>query len=87
MLYEVITRDNTPSQNRMQAIRGFIKRAPEMPVTQELAETASEEAEIAVITVRRDAGETADRKIKDDFLLTEMEVNNMKTITSAFQST
>jgi len=85
-IYSDYIRDNTPSQNRMQAIRGFIKRAPEMPVTQELAETASEEAEIAVITVRRDAGETADRKIKDDFLLTEMEVNNMKTITSAFQS-
>ena len=79
-------KENTPEQNRMRAIRGFIKRAAEMPLNLELADSASDKADIAIITIRRNSGETADREIEDDFLLTETEVNNMKTITSAFHA-
>ena len=42
--------ENTPKQNSLQAIRGFIKRAAEMHVSLELAEKASDKADIARIT-------------------------------------
>ncbi|WP_340112947.1 beta-glucosidase [Maribellus mangrovi] len=85
-IYSDYIKENTPKQNMMRAIRGFINRAVEMPVSKELAETISEKADIAVITIRRNSGETADRKIDGDFNLTETEKNNIENITSTFHA-
>ncbi len=85
-VYTDYIKENTPKQNMMRAIRGYIKRAEEMSVSPDLAEAISEKADIAVITIRRNSGETADRKIEDDFNLTETEKNNIKNITRAFHA-
>ncbi|WP_163323335.1 beta-glucosidase [Draconibacterium mangrovi] len=85
-VYTDYIKENTPKQNMMRAIRGYIKRAVEMPVNEDLAKEISEKADIAVITIRRNSGETADRKIEDDINLTETERNNIKNITNAFHA-
>ena len=41
---------------------------------------------ITVITIRRNSGETADRKIEDDINLTETERSNIENITNAFHA-
>ncbi len=76
--------ENTPEQNRMQAIRGRIRRAAEMPVDMSLADKISNEAEVGVITIRRVSQESADLDVNKDFVLSETEKNNIKTITTAF---
>ncbi|WP_167618181.1 beta-glucosidase [Maribellus sediminis] len=85
-VYTDYIKENTPKQNMMRAIRGYIKRAVEMPVNEDLAKEISEKADIAVITIRRNSGETADRKIEDDINLTETERNNIENITNAFHA-
>jgi len=84
--YTNFIQENTPKQNMMDAIRGRIKRAAEMPVTKEFAEMIADNAEVALITIRRNSGETEDRKIERDFNLTETEVGNIETITKAFHA-
>lgn len=46
---------------------------PEMPVSRQAIENQSNEADIAIITLGRQAGEGSDRKEIDDFNLTEVE--------------
>lgn len=84
--YADYIQENTPQQIFMQELRGRIKRAPEMPVTKDLAEKISHNADMAIITIRRTSEESADRKVEDDFNLTETEKNNIKNISSAFHS-
>ncbi|MDX8341159.1 glycoside hydrolase family 3 C-terminal domain-containing protein [Draconibacterium sp. IB214405] len=85
-VYTDYIKENTPKQNMMRAIRGYIKRAVEMPVNEDLAKEISEKADIAVITIRRNSGETADRKIEDDINLTDTERSNIENITNAFHA-
>lgn len=83
-VYSTYISDNTPEQNMLQAIRGRIKRAPEMPVDNDLAKKIADKADIAIFTIRRTSEESADRKIENDFTLSETERNNIETITKAF---
>ena len=85
-VYNDYIKVNTPEQVMMQAIRGRIKRAIEMPVGQDFAERISNKAEIAIITICRTSEESADRKIENDFNLTETEKNNIENISKAFRS-
>ncbi len=84
--YRSYIEENTPEQNMMQAIRGRIKRAPEMPVPSELAQAIADNADIAIITLRRTSEESADRKIENDFTLSETERTNIETVTKAFHA-
>ncbi|WP_163718505.1 beta-glucosidase [Mangrovibacterium lignilyticum] len=85
-VYSNYIKENTPKQNMMDAIRGRIKRATEMPVNPEFADEVSDNADVAIITIRRNSGETEDRNIDGDFNLTETEIGNIETITKAFHS-
>ncbi len=85
-VYNDYIQKNTPIQILMQEVRGRIKRAPEMNVTSEFAEEISNDADVAIITIRRTSEESVDRKIKDDFNLSEIELSNIKNISAAFHS-
>jgi beta-glucosidase len=42
--------------------------------------------DVAIITIGRTSGEFADRKVKDDYLLNELEKNNIKILSEAFHA-
>jgi beta-glucosidase len=58
----------------------------EMIVSNADAKKYATENDVAIITIGKSSGEFADRKIKDDYLLTDIEHNNIKTISQAFHA-
>lgn len=85
-VYEDYILSNTPSTGRVDLIRGRKNRAKEMEINLDLIESMAEVNDYAILTISRISGETKDRMIQDDFNLTELEVNNMKAITSRFHA-
>jgi beta-glucosidase len=59
---------------------------PPIPYTPEELEQIANEAELAIITIGRNAGEGGDRVEKDDFLLTESEQELITNACNAFQN-
>ena len=57
---------------------------PEMTIGREAVDAASEGADIAVLTLSRQAGEGGDRHLEGDFLLTEGERQMLADISEAF---
>ena len=57
---------------------------PEMTIGREAIEAASEGADIAILTLSRQAGEGGDRHLEGDFLLTEGERQMLADISEAF---
>ncbi len=57
---------------------------PEMPVSRSLVDRQAGEADIAIITIGRQAGEGSDRKEADDFNLTDVEQQLISDVCSAF---
>ena len=57
---------------------------PEMTIDREAIDAASEGADIAILTLSRQAGEGGDRHLEGDFLLTERERQMLAAITEAF---
>jgi beta-glucosidase len=57
---------------------------PQLIPSQELADQAGRESDIAIITIGRNGGEGADRVEKDDFLLTAQEQSMIRAVTDAF---
>lgn len=58
----------------------------EMSIPEDLLKNAVSNSDIAVISIGRNAGEGADRKIKDDYYLSEQELAFIKSISSAFHA-
>jgi beta-glucosidase len=58
----------------------------EMPVDADLAGKMADAGDIALITIGRNAGEGKDRKVDNDFNLSDLEKSNLKTISQAFQA-
>ncbi len=52
----------------------------------ELINKTSETADIAIITIGRNSGETADRKVKDDFLLSKSEITMIENTCKIYHS-
>ena len=52
----------------------------------ELIKKTSETADIAIITIGRNSGETADRKVKDDFLLSKSEIDMINNTCEIYHS-
>lgn len=69
---------------------GFMRgrpRAAEMEVTAELAAQAADEADIALITIGRNSGESRDRQAEPgDFYLTDQEKAMIQTVVQAFDA-
>lgn len=57
---------------------------PEMPVSRNLVERVSNETDIALITIGRQAGEGSDRRLADDFNLTEVERQLISDVCEAY---
>ncbi|MBY0480229.1 MAG: glycoside hydrolase family 3 C-terminal domain-containing protein [Chitinophagaceae bacterium] len=87
ILYQNYTKTNEPKQTDMlAAMMGAKKKAPEMPVDALLAEKMAKQSNIAFITIGRNSGEGSDRKIDNDFNLTDTEIKNIKLISEAFHA-
>jgi beta-glucosidase len=57
---------------------------PELKHEKELVNQAAEESDLAIFTLGRNSGEGQDRKVENDFSLTEDEKNALKQISEAF---
>ncbi|NOY36435.1 MAG: beta-glucosidase [Chlorobi bacterium] len=73
-----------PSKNWLANIMGAKMPVPEMTVNRKMASQATGSADVALITIGRNAGEGADREIEGDFILSKTEQNLIKNVTSAF---
>lgn len=58
----------------------------EMEVATDLVTKAANESSVAIIAIGRNAGETKDRKVKDDFTLSEKEIALIKSVSTAFHA-
>lgn len=75
-----------PSKNPFSFMGGKDPIA-EMEVSPELAKQMAEKADIALITIGRNAGEGRDREVVEgDFLLSSTEMNLIKNVTEAFKA-
>ena len=73
-----------PSKNPF-SFMGGKDPIPEMEVSPDLAKKMAEKADIALITIGRNAGEGRDRKVEEgDFLLTSTEKDQIKNVSEAF---
>lgn len=59
---------------------------PEMPIDASLAQSLSQENDVAVITIGKNSGEFADRDLNIDFNLTPAELAMVKTVSQAFHA-
>ncbi len=59
---------------------------PEMPIEASSIKQKASEADVAVITLGRNSGEFADRKVEDDFALFPAELALIKTVADAFHA-
>jgi len=85
--YMSYIKENTPKPASMiAAMMGHRLPAPEMPVDQSLADKLAESSDVALVTIGRLSGETADRKVEGDFNLTETERTSLGNVTQAFHS-
>jgi beta-glucosidase len=75
-----------PSTNQMSFMRGK-EPLPEMAVSPELAKQMAEKADVALITIGRNAGEGRDRQaVEGDFLLSAVEKEMIENVTEAFKT-
>ncbi|MEM8937751.1 MAG: glycoside hydrolase family 3 C-terminal domain-containing protein [Bacteroidota bacterium] len=58
---------------------------PEIEYTPEQMEALAQESDLAILTIGRNSGEGGDRTEKDDFLLSSVELGNLKLACEAFQ--
>jgi beta-glucosidase len=58
--------------------------APEMNTDMDILNQAAEQSDLAILTLGRNAGEGRDRKVENDFTLTEVEMTMIKNISTAF---
>lgn len=73
-----------PSRNPLAALMGVKPPVPEMGVNDAVIGNAVASADIAIITIGRNAGEGADREVDGDFNLTETETALIHNVSKAF---
>ena len=75
-----------PKGNMMQEFMNPTLPAPELTIENNLLSKKADEADIALITIGRNAGEGADRKVDNDFNLSATELNLIKNVAVAFHA-
>lgn len=68
--------------------KGFLLPAPlpQMELTNDMISKKAEESDLALITIGRNSGEFADRKLNDDFYLSAVEKDMIKNVTTSFHA-
>lgn len=68
--------------------RGFMlpPPLPQMVISNELIAKKAKEANLALITIGRNSGEFADRKLENDFYLNDIEKDLIKNVSAAFRA-
>lgn len=84
--YIVDAKVKQPKQTGFMAMIMGQPRLPEMPISKEMADEAAKTADIAIFTLGRNSGEFNDRSLEGDFLLSEVEQNNIATLSEAFRA-
>lgn len=59
---------------------------PEMSIPEVLLQKAASESDIAIISIGRNAGEGADRKVRDDYYLSDKELTLIKSVSNVFHA-
>ena len=83
-LYRNYLRRNPPRKTFLSDMLGT-PGIPEMPLSRATVEAAGARADVAVITLSRQAGEGGDRHLEDDFLLTHSEKRMLVDVTEVFR--
>ena len=82
-LYKTHIEKNPPKKSFTSGMLGS-PGSPEMPLSRQTAEAAVNGAELAVITLSRQAGEGGDRHLEDDFLLSDQEKRMLADVCEVF---
>lgn len=83
-LYREHIANHRPRKSFMAGMLGS-PAAPEMSLSREIVNAAAAEADVAIVTIARQAGEGGDRHLPGDFLLTDLEKQLLADVCEAFQ--
>lgn len=75
-----------PKRTMMEELMSPAKPIAEMQIGVDLINKAAAQSSIALIAIGRNAGEGNDRKVADDYYLTEKEKNMIKAVSDAFHA-
>lgn len=75
-----------PKKNFFEEFMNPTPRIPEMEISDAMLAAKAASADIALITIGRNAGEGSDRKVENDFSLKAAEVELLKRVSSAFRA-
>lgn len=75
-----------PKKNFFEEFMNPTPRIPELTISKELLDKKTVQADIAIITIGRNAGEGSDRKVENDFNLKATELNLINEVSAAFHA-
>lgn len=84
--YVTAEKSKQPKKNFFEEFMNPTPRIPELTITDEMASKKAGEADIALITIGRNAGEGSDRKVENNFNLTIAEKELITKVTTAFHA-
>lgn len=84
--YVAAEKAKQPKKNFFEEFMNPTPRIPELTITDEMASKKAGEADIALITIGRNAGEGSDRKVENNFNLTVAEKELITKVTTAFHA-
>lgn len=84
--YVTAEKAKQPKKSFFEEFMNPTPRIPEMEVSEALLADKAAAADIALITIGRNAGEGSDRKVANDFNLKEAEVNLINKVSNAFHA-
>ncbi len=84
--YVAAEKAKQPKKNFFEEFMNPTPRITEMPVDAELCNAKAGTADIAIITIGRNAGEGSDRKVDNDFNLKAAEMELINNVTNAFHA-
>ncbi len=85
-VYETYIADAKAKRPKPKFFFELVPPVPEQHLGAELLEKEANSTDAAIITIGRNAGEGADRKVEDDFTLTAVEKELIKTVSEAFHA-
>ncbi|MCR5140057.1 MAG: glycoside hydrolase family 3 protein [Bacteroidaceae bacterium] len=84
-VYHKYLQKHRPRKTLMSGMLGS-PAAPEMPISRSTVEAAAQLADVAILTISRQAGEGGDRHLEDDFHLTNAEKQMLLDISYVFHA-